>query len=107
VDGPSLIRKLSDGATIFDGVIVDDGMPGTSSGSLIKAIRNTHPKMPIIVVSGDPRAARTIDSEDKLTTFLAKPFTFEKLYEHVERITANASSPSQKGKGRRARLATE
>lgn len=82
--GLELVKALKAKRTHFDAIIVDDGMPGSSSGELIRTIRETHPQMPIVVVSGDPMAIHRIAVEGLRTSFLAKPFTFERLYSHVE-----------------------
>lgn len=87
----SLIAILKDGGERFDAIIVDDGMPGSSSIELTKTIREISATIPIIVVSGDPMAARRIRDTAAGATFLAKPFTFEKLYTELETATRIAT----------------
>lgn len=82
--GPSLLKTLKKTRERFDAVIVDDGMPGSTGGELIRAIRETDPEIPILLVSGDPMAIQRLALKDARTSFLAKPFTLEKLYSHVE-----------------------
>lgn len=82
--GSSLLHTLKKTRARFDAVIVDDGMPGTTGGELIRAIREADPEIPILVVSGDPMAIHRLNRKDARTSFLAKPFTLEKLYSQVE-----------------------
>ena len=82
--GSSLLQTLKKARERFDAVIVDDGMPGSTASELIRAIRKTHPEIPILLVSGDPMAINRLALKDSRTSFLAKPFTLEKLYSHVE-----------------------
>ena len=85
-NGTCLLQKLKRTSKKFDAVIVDDGMPGSTSGELIRAIREQHPGMPIMVVSGDPMVVGQIARNDPRTSFLAKPFTFEQLYAQLEAV---------------------
>ena len=88
----SLLTTLKDGKARFDALIVDDGMDASSSVKLVRAIREISPTLPIIVVSGDPIAAHRVVESGAGATFLAKPFTFEKLYAELETATAASIS---------------
>jgi len=105
-DGSSLLATLKKAERPFDAIIVDDGMPGSSSPELIKSIRQILPEIPIIAVSGDPSVARRIEAGDTRTTFLGKPFTFEKLYAKVETDTETTESTAPIVPPRRKRAAS-
>ena len=105
----ALLTTLKDGKDRFDALIVDDGMPGSSSVEIMRAIREISPTLPIIVVSGDPMAAHRIVESGTGATFLAKPFTFEKLYAELETVTrvSVSSGPLVAPRRRRTVAATE
>lgn len=72
----------------FDCVILDLTMPGYSGPDTLKALRQSHPSLPVVLSSG-----HWGDEVDELLTrytaaFLAKPFTPKRLFEAVARACA-------------------
>lgn len=72
-DGAEALTKLEDGK--FAMVITDMRMPSMTGLELMEKVKETHPGMPVVLISGysmediaDP------DSDDKPDGFLAKPF---------------------------------
>jgi len=63
----------------IDVVITDLRMPGMSGLELIRTLRDRHPRLPIVAASGvaDGRTDEALNAGAQ--TFLAKPFTAEKL----------------------------
>ena len=90
-DAGSLLATLEEEHAAFDAIIIDDGMPNSSGPELVSAIREIHPEIPILVVSGDPSAASRMEVRDQRTSFLGKPFTFEKLYSKIETASGEPS----------------
>jgi two-component system nitrogen regulation response regulator NtrX len=87
-DGHSLLANLKSSAATIDAIIVDDGMPGSSGPALLEAIQEISPGIPTILVSGDPSAADRVKKDNSRIAFLAKPFTFEKLYAVLETLAS-------------------
>ncbi|MEY4670005.1 MAG: hypothetical protein RL518_2704 [Pseudomonadota bacterium] len=92
-DGSSLLEKLTKESHGVDVVIVDDGMPGSSGGELVRAIQRLRSDIPVIVVSGDPLAAMRVHESASSAHFLAKPFTLEQLYATVESLAEQKHIP--------------
>jgi signal transduction histidine kinase/ActR/RegA family two-component response regulator len=87
-NGETLLIALENSPRVFDAVIIDEDMPGTSGPELLKAIHAKRPRMPIILTSGDPLAAQRLTEDNHQCTFLPKPCTFEALYHTVETFVA-------------------
>jgi two-component system cell cycle sensor histidine kinase/response regulator CckA len=83
-NGQTLLRTLETSPRVFDAVIIDDDMPGTSGPELLKAIHAKRPDMPIIITSGAPLATKRLTDYTRRWRFLPKPCTFEVLYQTVE-----------------------
>jgi DNA-binding response OmpR family regulator len=68
-------------------VITDHLMPGMSGADFVRALRKTHPKLPVLVISGLPEA------EDEYSglhvTFRMKPVLPESLLETVRTLVRN------------------
>lgn len=89
-NGDTLLTILEDSPRVFDAVIIDDDMPGTSGSELLKAIHAQRPGIPIVITSGDPSAADRLPDDKRPRTFLPKPCTFAVLYETVESLVTTA-----------------
>jgi CheY-like chemotaxis protein len=62
-------------------VITDHLMPGMSGADFVRALRKTHPKLPVLVISGLPEAEEEYAGLD--VTFRMKPVLPENLLETV------------------------
>jgi CheY-like chemotaxis protein len=61
-------------------VLTDIAMPYLDGPGLVGAIKRTHPDLKVVAMSGILNPAQTAELESlKVTSFLAKPFTAEKL----------------------------
>jgi DNA-binding NtrC family response regulator len=87
-DGHSLLANLRSSRETIDAIIVDNTMPGCSGPELVEAIQKIRPELATILVSGDPSAADRVTKHNSRVSFLAKPFTFEQLYEVLERLAS-------------------
>lgn len=105
-NGDTLLRILEDSPRVFDAVIIDDDMPGTSGSELLKVIHSKRPNIPIIITSGDPSAADQLPNDNRPCTFLPKPCTFAVLYQTLETLVATAQPTDRlvtlRRKGRKA-----
>ena len=81
--GEEALRLLAGGVE-FDLVLADFAMPGMTGAELAKAIRATHPNLPVVIVTG-------YGSRDTLGDFgeaiLQKPYTERELMEKIARAS--------------------
>jgi DNA-binding NtrC family response regulator len=74
-------------------VITDHLMPGMSGADFVRSLRQTHPKLPVLVISGLEEA------EDEYTglhvTFRMKPLLPDNLLETVKQLVAEGGSDSR------------
>jgi two-component system cell cycle sensor histidine kinase/response regulator CckA len=87
--GEEALAMLREGdrASTIDVLITDVVMPGMDGPSMIRQVRETHPDMKVIFISGyteDSFRQRLDDSED--IHFLPKPFTLQQLAGKVKEI---------------------
>lgn len=74
-------------------VITDHLMPGMSGADFVRALRKTHPRLPVLVISGLPEAEDEYSGLD--VTFRMKPLLPENLLETVRCLVADGSSASR------------
>jgi CheY-like chemotaxis protein len=73
-------------------VITDHLMPGMSGSEFVRALRRTHPTLPVLVISGLEEAEKEYAGLD--VTFRMKPLLPDRLLETVERlVTEGAAGP--------------
>ncbi|MFB6097674.1 MAG: PAS domain S-box protein, partial [Salinibacter sp.] len=79
LDAAAALRVVEKDDEAIDLVVTDLRMPGMSGLELIRALRGRHPDLPIVAASGvaDGRTDEALEAGAQ--TFLAKPFTAEKL----------------------------
>lgn len=77
-DGEEALKCLGEGK--YDLVITDIRMPKMSGTDLLKLIKKTQPKLPVVLVSGfTPSNTTTVIITEKADGFLNKPFTVEQI----------------------------
>jgi CheY-like chemotaxis protein len=74
-------------------VITDHLMPGMSGADFVRALRRTHPKLPVLVISGLEEAEPEYASLD--VTFRIKPLLPENLLEIVKELVGEGGSGSR------------
>ncbi|MCA9613828.1 MAG: response regulator, partial [Myxococcales bacterium] len=79
-DGQEAIERT--GAHPFDVVLLDLTMPGLGGVEVLRGIRQRHPKMPAVLMSGYDESQLPHDE-----VFLAKPFTLAALYDALAQAT--------------------
>ena len=79
----------------IDLVITDHLMPGMNGVDFVRALRNTHPTLPVLVISGLPEAE--LEYSGLNVIFRMKPLLPENLLETVRSMveTTQATSASQ------------
>lgn len=78
----------------FKAVISDIKMPGVSGLDLLKFIRETHPKMPVILMTGFSKIMETKEAlELGANGFLAKPFKREELVKAIHDACSDEEVP--------------
>jgi CheY-like chemotaxis protein len=74
-------------------VITDHLMPGMSGADFVRALRQTHPRLPVLVISGLEEAEEEYAGLD--VTFRMKPLLPDNLLETVKQLVAEGGSDSQ------------
>jgi len=82
-DGIQAIESDTDG---IDLIITDLVMPSLSGVSLIKVIKQKHPKIPVIAMTGWGHHPKALASEAKADLVLDKPFEMEELERAIKRL---------------------
>jgi PAS domain S-box-containing protein len=77
-----------DGA--FSAAVLDMTMPKLGGEEVLKAIRATHPILPVLMISGYSEAARRLEAmRDRHTAFLSKPFTASEFTKTLKEVMAS------------------
>jgi DNA-binding NtrC family response regulator len=74
-------------------VITDHLMPGMSGADFVRALRKTHPQLPVLVISGLEEAEE--EYVDLNVTFRMKPLLPDKLLETVKQLVGEGGSGSR------------
>src|SRR5260370_36824602 len=74
-------------------VITDHLMPGMSGADFVRALRKTHPTLPVLVISGLEEAEREYAGLD--VTFRMKPLQPDNLLETVKQLVGAGGSSSR------------
>jgi CheY-like chemotaxis protein len=74
----------------IDLVITDHLMPGMSGAEFVRALRKTHPRLPVLVISGLEEAEQEYEGLD--VTFRMKPLLPERLLETVRHLVSEGDS---------------
>jgi DNA-binding NtrC family response regulator len=74
-------------------VITDHLMPGMSGADFVRALRQTHPRLPVLVISGLEEAEEEYANLD--VTFRMKPLLPDNLLETVKHLVAEGGNDSR------------
>ena len=74
-------------------VITDHLMPGMSGADFVRSLRQTHPRLPVLVISGLAEAEQEYAGLD--VTFRMKPLLPDNLLETVKQLIAEGGSDSR------------
>jgi DNA-binding NtrC family response regulator len=74
-------------------VITDHLMPGMSGADFVRALRKTHPTLPVLVISGLEEAEQEYAGLD--VTFRMKPLLPDNLLETVKQLVGESGSSSR------------
>jgi DNA-binding NtrC family response regulator len=74
-------------------VITDHLMPGMSGADFVRALRKTHPTLPVLVISGLEEAEQEYAGLD--VTFRMKPLLPDNLLETVKQLVGEGGSSSR------------
>jgi len=91
--GDEALEMLQNGADAIDVLITDVVMPGLDGPSMIRKVRETHPAMKVIFISGytEDSFRKRLDVDEDVH-FLAKPFTLEQLAGKVKEIMSEPAA---------------
>ena len=84
LDAAAALRRIEKEGGTIDGVVTDLRMPGMGGLELIRTLRAKRPTLPIVAASGVADGCTEEALEAGAHTFLAKPFTAEKLEESLQ-----------------------
>ncbi|MBO9316785.1 MAG: response regulator, partial [Chloroflexus sp.] len=92
-NGHGALTLLTETALGIDIVLVDLAMPGMNGLELLAAIRQRYPKLPVLLMSGNPGQV-TDDSLplDQYTDFIPKPYRSQDLLEKISHLLQRAAS---------------
>jgi len=79
LDAAAALRRIQKEGDTIDGVVTDLRMPGMGGLELIRTLHARRPNLPIVAASGVADGCTEEALEAGAQTFLAKPFTAEKL----------------------------
>ncbi|OZI46032.1 hypothetical protein CEK29_03770 [Bordetella genomosp. 5] len=90
--GGEALRVMTDGAALgFSAALIDLGLPDMSGADLACELRDRHPALPLLMVSGAPLPSlqQRFDG-DRRFDYLPKPYRSEQLFEALSRLRALA-----------------
>ena len=92
-NGHGALTLLTETALGIDIAVVDLAMPGMNGLELLAAIRQRYPKLPVLLMSGNPGQV-TDDSLplDQYTDFIPKPYRSQDLLEKISHLLQRAAS---------------
>jgi len=86
--GLALLRQ-----ELLDLVITDQDMPGLTGWDVARLVKATHPRIPVVLVTGGMDVDATIRSRrEQVDAILRKPFPLPELLVLIARLTAGAAS---------------
>ena len=96
LSGKEALEKIDNKHTKVDMVITDYAMPGMNGLNLLKNIRESERKLPVIMMTAYGDKEIVIDAlRNRCDSFIEKPFTLDQLMEETERALSNASDEKE------------
>ncbi len=89
VDGSDALALIKSFEGTLDVLVADVMMPGLSGINLARRIRDSHPEMPVILMSGFRRLKPETIEGNQTVRFLHKPFTIAELLTDLQFVTSN------------------
>lgn len=84
-DGVEALKVIAENPSGFDAILVDWNMPNMDGITLVRNVRTTDTKTPLIMVTTEAEKSRVMDAiKAGVNNYVIKPFTPEGL---VEKIT--------------------
>ncbi|OGC03893.1 hypothetical protein A2276_07685 [candidate division WOR-1 bacterium RIFOXYA12_FULL_43_27] len=82
-DGEEALEKINE--NVYGLILLDILIPKIDGYEVLKKIREKHPDLPVIFISGKGEAGKIMESlsNDRLTGLIEKPFTPEKILDAV------------------------
>ncbi len=89
LDGEETVNKVKN--DLYDALLLDLDMPKLSGYEVLKQVRSVYPAMPVVFVTAKGEVKKVAQSiaRDKLTAFIEKPFTPEKVLEILSKALIN------------------
>jgi two-component system C4-dicarboxylate transport response regulator DctD len=79
----------------LDAIISDVGLPQMSGVELVSKVREKHPKVPVVLLSGNARTIENLEQLGAGVSVLSKPFRPAALVELVESLTSFSSASTR------------
>ncbi len=96
LNGKEALKKIQHKLTKVDMVITDYAMPEMNGLSLLKNIRKSDRKLPVIMMTAYGDKEIVIDAlRNRCDSFIEKPFTLEQLMEETEKTLSNAPEETE------------
>jgi len=93
-NGIDAVSKLTVSAENFQGIVTDLKMPGLDGVELIRHIRRTNPRVPIIVLTAFGTVQVAVDAmKAGANDFLVKPFSHQALDDVLQKHVEDAAAP--------------
>ena len=90
--GPEALARLSPS---IEGVIMDHGMPGMNGIQTLLRIRETHPNLPVIMLTGLNDAETAVQAlRAGASDYLTKPFELKRLFDTLRQAKIDRAKPS-------------
>jgi len=81
------LEQLASQNQRIDLVITDHLMPEMTGLELLKAIRESHPDLPVIIITAYAETSLVIDAlNNRCDSFITKPFTLDQLITEIDRV---------------------
>jgi CheY-like chemotaxis protein len=83
-DGMEGLKRLE--SDVYDLVVTDIVMPYVSGVGVVTAIKEKHPHIPVIAITGYGKEPEMAAMEKEVDLVLAKPFKMSVLNDHIARL---------------------
>ena len=92
-DGEAALAQLQ--ATVFDGVVLDLGLPKVDGMTVLRLLRTRHPAMPVLILTARDGVEDRVEGLNAgADDYLTKPFNTDELLARLQSMLRRASLPA-------------